>query len=239
MHARMFAAVVAATLAVRTDGLSEAAAIYRQSCADHLAPADWDPEEDGQWTPPGTPPHPSCPRQLDEASFREHCALHLTPPGWDEEEDGTYAPPMDLALPTCLVTFVPSLLDTQAAGRMDILGTVLAAALESAELPLVYFWSEAGSQPAVEAALHIGAQLPQLALYSPRLQLSSTLALAFTRANVESFVRKATLAKLATRPANVDVGAMQRVEPWDFGDGTAQTCADEVDYANVELDSDF
>lgn len=111
---RVFAALVATTLAVRTDGLSEAAAIYRQRCADHIAPEDWDSDEDGPWSPPGTPAHPSCPRQLDEASFREHCALNLTPRGWDEDEDGAYAPPADLALPTCIITFVPSILDTQA-----------------------------------------------------------------------------------------------------------------------------
>jgi hypothetical protein len=239
MHNKLLAALVAATLTVAADGLSDAAASYRQLCADHLAPDGWDPEEDGPWAPAGAPVHSACPRQLDENSFRDHCALNLTPRGWDEDEDGHYAPPSDLALPTCIITFVPSLLDTQAAGRMEILGTVLAAALKSEELPLVYFWAEAGAQPAVEHALHIGAQLPQLALYSPRLHVGSTLALAFTRANVESFVVRATLSQLATRPARVDVGAMLRVEPWDHGDGSAQTCADELDYANVELDSDF
>lgn len=112
--------------------------------------------------------------------------------------------------------------------------------IKRAELPLVLFWAEAGSQPAVEAALHISAQLPQLALYSPRLHVGSTLALAFTRANVDAFVVKATLSQLATRPARFDINAMQRAAPWDYGDGTAQTCADDsVNYENVVLESDL
>ncbi|KAG8462978.1 hypothetical protein KFE25_001751 [Diacronema lutheri] len=227
--------------AASVEGLSELGDRYRQLCAAHLQPDNWDEQEDGPWVPPDATawqPHSACPEQLTADSFRGQCALHLQPKGWSEEEDGPYAPPPDLALPTCILLFVPHLLDSGAAGRMELLGALVDAASRERGKPLVYLWAEAGAQPELEAALHVGATYPKLVLYSPRLRVGTPLQLALTPANIGSFLLKAALSRLPVRPALFDADALASPAPWDLQDAQPPSCADEPSYDHVRLEGD-
>ncbi|KAJ1621577.1 hypothetical protein T492DRAFT_1068547 [Pavlovales sp. CCMP2436] len=215
---------------------------YRQLCAGHLQPKDWDEEDDGAWESPGPAEwsaDPSCPQQLTEDSFRGTCALALEPRGWDTDEDGPYEPPFDLALPTCIFIFVPHIIDSGAEGRMEVLGTVLEAVGKDRDKPFVYLWAEAGAQPDLEQELNIGGLYPKLSLYSPRLSVSSTLQLAFTPKNIQAFLLKAALSRLPVKPAKVDVGKIASPPPWDFGGADEPSCAAEPSYDDIALDGDI
>lgn len=147
--------------------------------------------------------------------------------------------PSDLSLPTCIILFVPHILDTSAEGRMETLGALVDAVANEREKPLVYFWSEAGAQPAVEKALDVGATYPKLLLYSPRHGVGAPLQLALTVQNIQAFILKAALARLPVRPAAIDVQEIASPEPWDLRDGVAPSCADEPNYDDVPLESEI
>jgi hypothetical protein len=216
---------------------------YQELCAGHLQPSTWDEDEDGTWIPPENSEwkaHPLCPEMLTADSFRSKCQMDLTPIGWDEEEDGVFQPPPDLALPTCIFIFVPHILDTGAKGRMEALGTVMDMVAKDKDKPLVYFWAEAGAQPAFEEALNVGGLYPKLSLYSPRLKMGASMHNAFTTANIQSFLRKVAVSQLAVRPVLVGIEDVTSPEPWDGLDGEAQTCTDDLaEYDDIVLDSEI
>lgn len=238
MRTALLAALACACLSA-VSGLSDLAATYRLRCVGHSKPDAWIDEDDGKWeAPQGWSADPACPAELTASSFRAMCAPHLQPTAWVEEDDGPWVAPTDQPLPTCVVLFVPHILDSHAEGRMELLSALLGAAESEREKPLVFFWSAAGAQPALEEALEIGGSYPKLALYSPRHEVGAQLQLAPTPANIKSFLLKAALSRLPVRPAAVDVHALTSPEPWDLGDAEPPSCADDGSYDDVALESD-
>jgi len=217
--------------AVALTHAAEAGAKYRNFCAPWVAPDEWDEDEDGPFeAPPDVKPLPKCPVQLSDKTWRERCALHLPPPGWDEEEDGVYVAEAS-ALPTCIILFVPHLLDTGVMGRFDILGELLTAAMTE-QKQFAYFWSEVGAQPALEAELRLGT-LPQLALYSPKKEAGAVMPQAYTAQNIESFLLRATVRNVGARPVRTKV--LESPGEWDYNEAEPPTCDDES-YDDIELE---
>lgn len=220
--------------AARRAVASELAELYRDVCMPHIPPPDWNADEDGEWSAGEDYKAPKlCATQLTDLSFREQCAPHLPPSDWDVEEDGEFQPDPDLALPTCIVLFVPHLLDSGAIGRMELLGALLKAGQKVPKHPFLFMWSQAGAQPELEAALDISIY-PKLALYSPRHEVGVTMAQALTAENIDAFFQKAAMNRLGGLKA-VQVGTLNDAEEWDGADAAAETCED-PSYDDVELD---
>mmetsp|Transcript_13269 Transcript_13269/g.45004 ORF Transcript_13269/g.45004 Transcript_13269/m.45004 type:complete len:241 (-) Transcript_13269:218-940(-) len=230
--------LVALAVAARGSTESDLAESYRDECAADIAPASWSVEEDGEWEAPANwKPHKDCPVQLTPAAFKERCAPHEAPEDWDEEEDGVFEPPPDLAVPTCVVAFVPVLgYDEVARRRMATLGAVMAAARKEPR-PLEYLWSVEGDQPALEAALGVGTY-PVLALYNAKREAGAVMRHAFTADNMASFLTRASIGR-AEGVRSFSPPELQEPEVWDGRDIEMPRCGDEMKYDDVELEVDF
>jgi len=129
----------------------------------------------------------------------------------------------------CVISFLPHILDSGAAGRNKTLGVLSKTATAFASRPWGWAWAEGGSQSALEAALGV-AGYPALALVNANKGASSLMRSSFSEANVKDFLNGLPGAALVSLPA---VEELADVAPWDGQDAAAPEEEDEFDLSEI------
>lgn len=137
----------------------------------------------------------------------------------------------------CVVSVLPHILDTGAAGRNAYLEVVLKLADKYKKKMWGWLWAEAGAQLNLETSLGIGGfGYPAMAAINSRKMKFALLKGSFSEQGINEFLRELSFGRGSTSP--VGGGALPKIniiEAWDGKDGELPA-EDDIDLSDVELD---
>ncbi|KAG7466021.1 hypothetical protein MATL_G00160460 [Megalops atlanticus] len=137
----------------------------------------------------------------------------------------------------CVISVLPHILDTGAAGRNAYLEVVMKMAEKYKKKMWGWLWTEAGAQMELESSLGIGGfGYPAMAAINARKMKFALLKGSFSETGIHEFLRDLSMGRGST--ASVGGGALPKihtVEPWDGKDGELPV-EDDIDLSDVELD---
>jgi len=121
---------------------------------------------------------------------------------------------------TCVLAFLPHILDVGAAVRNEQIAVIKKAAEKSKSKPFVYLWAEAMQQPGLAEAVAVGGfGYPAVTALNLKKSKYVTMVRAFNVDNVVDFLKDLSSGKAATAPI-VKLPTLATVEAWD-GKGEA------------------
>ena len=132
---------------------------------------------------------------------------------------------------TCIVSFLPHILDSGAKGRTAYLATLKAVATANVKKPFTYLWSELGAQPTVEEALtgtFGGIAFPP-AVVAVNLKKERVVMMtgAFTEEGVNKFI--GGIVSGAEKPVKLDkTPKVDKADKWDGKDAKPPASDDEL-----------
>ncbi|XP_006012215.1 protein disulfide-isomerase A6 [Latimeria chalumnae] len=137
----------------------------------------------------------------------------------------------------CIISVLPHILDTGAAGRNAYLDVVMKMAEKYKKKMWGWLWTEAGAQLNLETSLGIGGfGYPAMAAVNSRKMKYALLKGSFSEQGINEFLRELSFGRGSTAP--IGGGALPKintVEPWDGKDGELPV-EEEIDLSDVELD---
>lgn len=137
----------------------------------------------------------------------------------------------------CIISFLPHILDTGAAGRNGYLEVMLKMAEKYKKKMWGWLWAEAGAQSPLETSLGIGGfGYPAMAAVNSRKMKFALLKGSFSEQGIHEFLRELSVGRGSTAP--VAGGAFPKintVEAWDGKDGELPA-EDDIDLSDVDLD---
>ncbi|XP_029451753.1 protein disulfide-isomerase A6 [Rhinatrema bivittatum] len=137
----------------------------------------------------------------------------------------------------CIISVLPHILDTGAAGRNSYLEVILKLADKYKKKMWGWVWTEAGAQLDLEKSLGIGGfGYPAMAAINSRKMKFALLKGSFSEQGINEFLRELSFGRGSTSP--VGGGALPKIyilEPWDGKDGELPA-EDDIDLSDVELD---
>jgi len=138
---------------------------------------------------------------------------------WDEECDaGT----------TCLLSFLPHILDSQAKGRNKYLNVLKDVAEKQKVKPFTYVWAEAGSQPDLEQSVGVGGSgYPALVAINLKKQRYALMAGAFSVESIGDFIRTIMGGRQTLIPLPANLPSTVQVQAWDGKDGVVEASEDD------------
>jgi len=143
-------------------------------------------------------PAPDISQLLSQDQFTEHC--------------GTT---------TCVIAFLPHILDSGAQVRNEYLDILKKAAETHKRKPFAYLWTEAFQQAQLEPVLGIGGfGYPAVAAVNLKKSRYVSMVRAFNGENLNDFLKDVLSGREATAPIAGKLPAIVTVDPWD-GQGEA------------------
>nr|XP_057912484.1 protein disulfide-isomerase A6 [Doryrhamphus excisus] len=137
----------------------------------------------------------------------------------------------------CIISVLPHILDTGAAGRNSYLDVMMKMADKYKKKMWGWLWTEAGAQMELEASLGIGGfGYPAMAAINTRKMKFALLRGSFSDTGIHEFLRELSVGRGST--ATLGGGVMPKihtVEPWDGKDGQLPE-EEDYDLSDVELD---
>uniref|UniRef100_A0A8C5QDW3 Protein disulfide-isomerase A6 n=1 Tax=Leptobrachium leishanense TaxID=445787 RepID=A0A8C5QDW3_9ANUR len=137
----------------------------------------------------------------------------------------------------CIVSVLPHILDTGAAGRNSYLEVMLKMAEKYKKKMWGWLWTEAAVQMDLESSLGIGGfGYPAMAAINARKMKFALLKGSFSEQGINEFLRELSFGRGSTSP--IGGGAIPKintVQPWDGKDGELPA-EDDIDLSDVELD---
>ncbi|XP_075717221.1 protein disulfide-isomerase A6 isoform X2 [Rhinoderma darwinii] len=137
----------------------------------------------------------------------------------------------------CIVSVLPHILDTGAAGRNSYLNVMIKMAEKYKKKMWGWLWTEAGTQLDLETALGIGGfGYPAMAAVNARKMKFALLKGSFSEQGINEFLRELSFGRGSTSPVGGgDIPKINTVEAWDGKDGELPV-EDDIDLSDVELD---
>jgi protein disulfide-isomerase A6 len=134
----------------------------------------------------------------------------------------------------CVIMFVPHILDTQAKGRNAYIDQISEVAKSLRGKPISYMWSEAGSQPALEASLDVNSNYPTVAVMSVEKKASATMRISWSSKNLKSFVEGVIAGTERILPIRGGtLPAVMTITQWNGKDG--EMPVDEIPLEDLDL----
>ncbi|XP_032998990.1 protein disulfide-isomerase A6 [Lacerta agilis] len=137
----------------------------------------------------------------------------------------------------CIISVLPHILDTGAAGRNSYLEVMLKLADKYKKKMWGWLWTEAGAQSDLENSFGIGGfGYPAMAAVNARKMKFALLKGSFSEQGINEFLRELSVGRGSTAP--VGGGAFPKVntvEPWDGKDGELPI-EEDIDLSDVDLD---
>ncbi|CAH1153384.1 unnamed protein product [Phaedon cochleariae] len=139
--------------------------------------------------------------------------------------------------PLCVVAVLPHILDCQSECRNSYIQMLTNMGEKFKKKMWGWVWSEAGSQPELEAAVDIGGfGYPAMAVVSPKKLKYSILRGAFSKDGIYEFLRDLSYGKGNTAPVKGEsLPKMNTIEAWDGKDGVLPE-EEDIDLSDVDLD---
>ena len=141
--------------------------------------------------------------------------------------------------PLCVVSILPDILDTGAAGRNTYLEILREIGDKYKSKLWGWVWSDAGSHPKLEEALGMGGfGYPTLAAVNVRKMKFSILKGSFDKAGIDEFLRRLAVGRGSTEPIRgAALPELKNAEPWDGKDGQLPV-EDDIDLSDFDMDDD-
>ncbi|ETE67495.1 Protein disulfide-isomerase A6, partial [Ophiophagus hannah] len=137
----------------------------------------------------------------------------------------------------CIISVLPHILDTGAAGRNAYLEVMLKMAEKYKRKIWGWLWTEAGAQFDLESSLGIGGfGYPAMAAVNARKMKFALLKGSFSDQGINEFLRELSVGRGSTAPVGGGAFAkINTVEPWDGKDGELPA-EEDIDLSDVDLD---
>ncbi|XP_063170625.1 protein disulfide-isomerase A6 [Candoia aspera] len=137
----------------------------------------------------------------------------------------------------CIISVLPHILDTGAAGRNAYLEVMLRMADKYKKKMWGWLWTEAGAQSDLENSLGIGGfGYPAMAAVNARKMKFALLKGSFSEQGINEFLRELSVGRGSTAPVGGGAFAkINTVEPWDGKDGELPA-EEDIDLSDVDLD---
>ncbi|XP_066268412.1 protein disulfide-isomerase A6-like [Branchiostoma lanceolatum] len=141
--------------------------------------------------------------------------------------------------PLCVVSFLPNILDTGAAGRNQYLGTLKEVGEKYRKKLWGWVWAEAGAQPKLEQALGVGGfGYPAMAAVNLRKKKYVLLRGSFDREGIDELLRAVSVGRGRTEDLQAGLPDAQTVAPWDGKDGQPPEEPDLSDLGDLDVGGD-
>lgn len=162
-------------------------------------------------------PSPEIVQVTEDAAIKEACEKHTL----------------------CVISVLPHILDCQSECRNAYLKTLKKVADGFKKKQWGWVWSEAGSQPDLEAALEIGGfGYPAMALLNNKKMKFSILKGSFSEDGINEFLRDLSFGRGTTAAIKgASLPNILQIEPWDGKDGKPPVDED-IDLSDINLDDD-
>lgn len=134
-----------------------------------------------------------------------------------------------------MVSFLPDLLDTGAAGRNTLIEQLQKLADANKRKPFGWVWTVAGAQPELEKALNVGgAGFPALSAINGKKLKYATHRRAFESKPIQEFVNSLVAGREATAPlSNEKLPTIAKVNAWD-GQDAELSYEEEIDLSELD-----
>eukprot|EP01054_Gregarina_sp_Poly1_P005357 Gregarina_sp_Poly_1__5356@NODE_282_length_10089_cov_123_197964_g244_i0_p4_GENE_NODE_282_length_10089_cov_123_197964_g244_i0NODE_282_length_10089_cov_123_197964_g244_i0_p4_ORF_typecomplete_len289_score51_05Thioredoxin/PF00085_20/3_8e30Thioredoxin/PF00085_20/73Thioredoxin_6/PF13848_6/0_056Thioredoxin_6/PF13848_6/7_5e07TraF/PF13728_6/1_2e08TraF/PF13728_6/2_9e02Thioredoxin_2/PF13098_6/0_00013Thioredoxin_2/PF13098_6/3_5e03Thioredoxin_8/PF13905_6/0_0053Thioredoxin_8/PF13905_6/19Thioredoxin_8/PF13905_6 len=132
---------------------------------------------------------------LDQEQFDQECASKL-----------------------CFVSFLPNIFDSSAKERKSYLKTLRNLAVSKADLPIKYFWIEAGNSLELERALRLEFGWPATIVVNKAKGFYTTHRGGFKEADLSSFVDRVTTGRVSGDALPPALPNLPKMEKWDGKD---------------------
>lgn len=151
---------------------------------------------------------------LNDAVFQEECA----------------------AKSICVLTILPDILDTGAAGRNEYLHLLQDMGDKYKKRKFGWVWSFAGEQAGLEESLEMGgAGYPALVALNMKKSAISHMRSGFTKDLINEFLGQVVAGRGAPQPIRKDIHKLSDATPWDGKDGE-MPIEEDYDLDDVDLD---
>ncbi|XP_077990801.1 protein disulfide-isomerase A6-like [Glandiceps talaboti] len=139
----------------------------------------------------------------------------------------------------CVISILPHILDTGAAGRNKYLDLLRDMADRYKKKMWGWVWAEAVAQPDIEDALGIGGfGYPAMAAVNSRKMKFALLKGSFSEDGLVEFLRELSFGRGSTAPIKgAKLPKVQKNEPWDGKDGELPV-EDDIDLSDFDMDDD-
>ncbi|XP_013149580.1 PREDICTED: protein disulfide-isomerase A6 [Papilio polytes] len=141
--------------------------------------------------------------------------------------------------PLCVVSILPHILDCNAACRNEYISILARLGDKYKNKMWGWVWTEAGAQPALEAALELGGfGYPAMAVVNAKKLKFSTLRGSFSETGINEFLRDLSFGRGQTAPVKgAEMPKISVSEPWDGKDGELPL-EEDIDLSDVDLEKD-
>lgn len=141
--------------------------------------------------------------------------------------------------PLCVVSVLPDILDTGAAGRNAYLDILREIGEKYKSKLWGWLWTEAGKHGKLEEALGMGGfGYPTLAAVNVRKMKFSILKGSFDKTGIDEFLRALAVGRGSTEPIRgAALPELETVEPWDGQDGQLPE-EEDIDLSDFDMDDD-
>ena len=141
--------------------------------------------------------------------------------------------------PLCVVSILPDILDTGAAGRNAYLEILKEIGEKYKSKLWGWVWSEAGKHSKLEEALGMGGfGYPTLAAVNVRKMKFSILKGSFDKTGIDEFLRRLAVGRGSTEPIRgAALPELKTVEAWDGKDGQLPE-EEDIDLSDFDMDED-
>lgn len=136
----------------------------------------------------------------------------------------------------CVVTILPDILDTGAAGRNEYLDVLAEMGDKYKKRKFGWVWSFAGEQAALEESLEMGgAGYPALVALNMKKSAVSHMRSGFTKDFISEFLGQVVAGRGAPQTLRKEIPKLRDATPWDGKDGEMPV-EEDYDLDDVELD---
>lgn len=157
-------------------------------------------------------PPPEVRELTDNEVWVDYCIGHEA----DAELDLKAVKPKQL----CLLSFLPHILDSKAAGRKAHLDMLTTVAASYKDRPFSWFWGEGGSQPELEANAGVGGYgYPAFIALNPSKGKYATLKGSFDAGSIKEFMDAVRTGRERVAPIEGPLATLATRAPWDGNDG--------------------
>jgi len=137
----------------------------------------------------------------------------------------------------CLISILPDILDTQAAGRNAYLETLKQLGDKYKKRKWGWAWSFAGEQDKLEAALEVGgAGYPTIVALNIKKKAVLHHRGGFSKDSINEFLQYVIAGRIAPAVLRKDIPKLRKATPWDGKDGQPPVEEDYSDLDDMDLD---
>lgn len=138
--------------------------------------------------------------------------------------------------PLCIVSFLPDILDTQAAGRNAYLNVLKELGEKYKKKQWGWLWTAAGVHGNLEQALGVGGfGYPAMAVVNVRKKVYILLRGSFGRDGIDELLKSIAVGRGRTEKLHNDLPTISTTPAWDGKDGELPV-EEDIDLSDVDLD---